>query len=384
VQWARAGRATIAGSAAFTLVHGALVHGLAAWLVVAELSRQSEPTAALLLVLWVMTLVWLAEPLGLCARVWPTLRNLTLRLLEPLGAPEAVASDAPRTDATPPADGGVAIELTDVTVHAGGHELLREVSLSIPAGSHVAVVGASGAGKSSLCGLLLGWHLPTTGTVRVDGEPLGAGTLEALRRRTAWLDPEVQLWNRSLAENVRYGAGSEDGVVPGPAETGAEPLDLADLCAAAELHALLPHLPEGLQTVLGESGALVSGGEGQRVRAARAFGRRRPRLVVLDEALRGLDRERRRALLDRARARFADATLIHVTHRLDEALGFGRVVVVDAGRVVEDGAPAELAADPATRFAGLLAHERACDAVWHAPRWRRLDLDRGRLTEVGA
>jgi ATP-binding cassette subfamily B protein len=283
-------------------------------------------------------------------------------------APEGTANDTARAP-----DGGVAIALAGVTVHAGGHELLHAVDLAIPAGSHVAVVGASGAGKSSLCGLLLGWHVPTEGTVRVDGRTLDAGALENLRRRTAWLDPEVQIWNRSLAENVRYGAVEGDRSV-----------DLADLCAAAELHALLPRLPQGLQTVLGESGALVSGGEGQRVRAARAFGRTAPRLVVLDEALRGLDRERRRALLERARTRFADATLIHVTHRLDEALGFERVLVIDGGRVVEDGAPAKLAENADSHFARMLTHERACDAIWSEPRWRRVELDQGRLTEVVA
>src|SRR5205823_11105178 len=102
---------------------------------------------------------------------YPARRNLTLRLLEPLGAAEETAGVSPgtRTAAGAPRDGaGVAIDLVGVSVHAGGHAVLEEVSLAIPAGAHVAIVGASGAGKSSLVGVLLGWHAAASGTVHVD------------------------------------------------------------------------------------------------------------------------------------------------------------------------------------------------------------------------
>ncbi len=92
--------------------------------------------------------------------------------------------------------------------------ILDDVSLSIPAGSHVAVVGMSGAGKSTLLGLLLGWHRPTAGSVHVDGEPLDSTRLERLRLETAWVDPAVQLWNESLLDNLLYGAGPEAAACP--------------------------------------------------------------------------------------------------------------------------------------------------------------------------
>src|SRR5207249_2858472 len=118
---------------------------------------------------------------------------------------------------------------------------------------HVAIVGASGAGKSSLVGLLLGWHKPVTGQVLVDGVPLDGAHLQALRRETAWVDPSVQLWNNSLLENLTFGREGDE-------------LPLTALLEQADLYEIMARLPEGLRTALGESGGLVSGGEGQRVR----------------------------------------------------------------------------------------------------------------------
>src|SRR5207247_204276 len=162
----------------------------------------------------------------------------------------------------------------------------------VPAGSHVAIVGPSGAGKSSLVGLLLGWHKPSVGRVVVDGEPLGGARLARLRRETAWVDPAIQLWNRSLLDNLR-------------------------------------------------SGARDQGGEGQRVRFGRALVRGDARLVILDEPFRGLDRTKRRELLSKARELWRGATLLCVTHDVAETLGFERVLVVEGGRVVEDAPAAE-------------------------------------------
>ena len=139
-------------------------------------------------------------------------------------------------------------------MRAAGHTILTDLDLSIPAGSHVAIVGPSGAGKSSLVGLLLGWHRAASGQVCVDGVPLDGPRLAQLRQETAWVDPTVQLWNRSLLDNLRYGAH------------GAHAAPLAAVLEQADLRSVLEKLPDGLQTSLGEGGGLVSGGEGQRVR----------------------------------------------------------------------------------------------------------------------
>jgi ATP-binding cassette subfamily B protein len=257
-----------------------------------------------------------------------------------------------------------------VRVQAGGHTILHDVHLDLPAGGHVAIVGASGAGKSTLLGLLLGWHQAAAGAVRIDGALLDAGRLEQLRCETAWVDPSVQLWNASLLDNLLYGTAGDEAPPLGPVVHDAA---LADV---------LRRLPEGMQAALGEGGGLLSGGQGQRVRLGRALVRRDARLVLLDEPFRGLDRPGRRTLLRRARQVWQEATLLCVTHDVGVTLDFERVVVVDDGRVVEDGSPALLAATPGSRYRALLDAEEAVRVgLWSSERWRRLRLQDGKLTE---
>jgi ATP-binding cassette subfamily B protein len=310
----------------------------------------------------------LGEEIAMLLRQYPMQRNVTLRLLEPLGAPED-SLPAGKAFHPDPASGGVAIALDGVTVRAAGQTILREVDLRIEAGTQVAIVGASGAGKSSLVGLLLGWHRPAEGRLLVDGEPLDPSRLEQLRLETAWVDPMVRLWNRTLLNNVEYGnaADSRNG--------------LGAVLDAADLHGVLQRLPDGLQTLLGEGGGLVSGGEGQRVRFGRALARPRPRLVILDEPFRGLDREKRRELLQRARLHWQGATLLCITHDVGETLGFDRVVVLDSGRIVADGSPRALAEDSASPYHVLLDAEQAVrTGLWSSASWKRLRLEAGKVT----
>jgi ATP-binding cassette subfamily B protein len=153
---------------------------------------------------------------------------------------------------------------------------------------------------------------------------------------------------------------------------------------AADLLSVLEHLPEGLQTPLGEGGARVSGGEGQRVRFGRALLRSGVRLAILDEPFRGLDRVTRHALLERARRLWADATLLCITHDVSETRGFDRVLVVEAGRVVEQGEPAELGAMQGSRYRALLEAEgRAKAEVWSGPGWTRARMEHG-VIEIAA
>jgi ATP-binding cassette subfamily B protein len=262
----------------------------------------------------------------------------------------------------------VSLALEGVAVQVAGHAILDDLQLTVAPGEHVAIVGLSGAGKSSLVGLFLGWHRATAGHVLVDDEPLTGARLAGLRRETAWVDPSVQLWNRPLLDNVRFGNAWP------PATPLPEVID------AAELLAVLERLPQGLQSPLGEGGALTSGGEGQRVRFARALLRPRARLVLLDEPFRGLDRPRRATLLRRARAAWRHATLLCVTHDVAETRAFDRVLVVEGGRIVEDGDPAQLADKAGSRYRSLLDAEEAVQAeLWASAGWRRWRLEGGRL-----
>jgi ATP-binding cassette subfamily B protein len=259
----------------------------------------------------------------------------------------------------------VALRLESVGVVAAGRPVLQDVDLELAPGEHVAVVGASGSGKSTLMSLLLGLQHPTSGRVLVDGEALDRARSHRLWPSTAWVDPQVRVWNRPLHDNVSGGrAGSA----------------VHEALAAAELDDVARRVGD---LPLGDDGGLLSGGEAQRVRLARALAQQHVRLVVLDEALRGLDRTQRTRLLDRARRHWSNATLLCATHDLRDAAGFDRVLVIAEGRVVEDGDPTALAADTGSRFRALLDAEEALHAdLDSSAGWRRLHVAQGRVREL--
>jgi len=383
-EWARASlgllRATVAVEGVLSLAGICM----AAWLLFSYLgvmggAAAGGPEGILLLVYWALRIPALGQAVAAAARQYPALRNVTLRLMEPLGAPEEAGDEAPSPGRSQGDAGqrGVELELDDVSVCLAGHMVLEGVQLRVAPGERLAVVGPSGAGKSTLAGLLLGWHGPSRGSVRVDGADLDAAGLEALRQETAWVDPAVHLWNRTLLDNLCYG---NESAAPGTLVEGDRSLGRA--MEAADLQGVLEGLPDGLQTRLGEGGALVSGGEGQRVRLGRGLLRRDARLVVLDEPFRGLDRGKRRALLAGALSWWSQATILCITHDVGETLEFDRVLVVDGGQVVEDGAPAELARLETSRYGALLREEQLVrDGLWQGAAWRRLRLKDGRLGE---
>ncbi|MEM7357314.1 MAG: ABC transporter ATP-binding protein, partial [Acidobacteriota bacterium] len=361
-------------------LHSLTGYSLAILLVFRHLDGSEGVGQILLLAYWALSLQVIGEGLTVVARQIPTYRNITRRLLEPLGIaadeqrdrPVAEASSTHReSEADDTGRVGVEVRLQGVQVVAGGHQVLGGVDLDVAAGEHIAVVGPSGAGKSSLVGLLLGWHEAAAGRVQVDGVDLDAQSLARLRHSTAWVDPAIQLWNRPLLTNLRYGTrGEADGRIGAAIDT-------------ALLRGLLEKLPQGMQTPLGESGALVSGGEGQRVRLARALLRQDARLVVLDEPFRGLDRSQRRELTERARRWWRSSTVFYISHDLAETQAFDRVLVIEGGRISESGRPADLKADSASRYASLLAAEAAVRReLEHGAAWRRWRVADGRVWEA--
>ena len=150
-----------------------------------------------------------------------------------------------------------------------------------------------------------------------------------------------------------------------------------------DLLSVLERLPDGLQTALGESGALVSGGEGQNVRIGRGLARPDVRLAILDEPARGLDRKARRSLLARARRHFAKATMIFVTHDVPDTLDFQRVLVVEQGRIIEQGSPRDLYEKTDSRYRTLCDQEKITrQCLWSGSTWRRLKMSSGVLSEA--
>ncbi len=383
VSWARATR-DMAGIEMILQGVVALVSiGSTCWIVLDYLSGSGEARGVLLLLYWSLSLPTLGQALMTSILQYPTTRNHLLRLLEPLGAPEETRADtengSPLSSALLPASPhitaspsvGVAIELQNVTVVAAGRTILSELNLVIEPGEHVAIIGASGAGKSSMVGLFLGWQQPFSGSVLVDGHTFTGDRIAALRRETAWVDPAVQLWNRSLTANLCYGLGRK------------APPPLDDVLTMADLFGVLSTLPDGLSTPLGEGGGLVSGGEGQRVRLGRALLQPIARLAILDEPFRGLDRSHRHRLLLTARQHWQKATLLCITHDITETHDFHRVLVLEGGRIVEDGSPQALMADSTSRYYALVTADAAANqSTWGSDHWRRIQIDGGQVQEV--
>ena len=367
-EWARAGLGLQRAVISLETVQFLAGFGLAIWLLAAHLNRTGQTGAILLLAYWALNLPALGQEVALIAWQYPAYRNVTLRLLEPLGAIEhRRTTPAPLRESfeTP-----AAIRFEKVNVTAAGHTILQDIDLEITPGEHLAILGPSGAGKSSLAGVLLGWHRPAAGRVVVNGIELDEASVERLRLHIAWVDPAVQLWNRPVLDNLKYGLRN------GPQ------ISIEDAIDAAELRRVLELLPDALNTPLGEGGGLVSGGEGQRVRLARALLRPEVRLVILDEPFRGLDIDQRRILLERARQLWRQATLICISHDIQESLSFDRVVVLEAGRIVEDANPSALAREGNSRFYAMLQAERAVrEELWAGTEWRRLRLTNGALQE---
>jgi len=242
----------------------------------------------------------------------------TLRVI---GKPHEVV-DAP--NARPFQRKGGAVRFENVTFDYGaGKPVLRGFSLEIPAGQKVGVVGPSGAGKSTLIHLVQRLHDVQEGRVLIDGQSTAELTQESLRYAIAVVPQEISLFHRTVMENIRFGR---------PEATDQEVYE----AAAAAQCGFIDDLSDGYDTLVGERGAKLSGGQRQRIGIARAILKNAP-IVVLDEATSALDTEAeievQRALDRLTRGR----TVIAVAHRLSTLSEFDRIVVLNEGRVVEDG-----------------------------------------------
>jgi len=344
---------------------------------------QQSPAGLLLLIFWSTSIPLLGREVAATVRSIPAMRSALTRFKEVMSATENTPSGiAPvRRDNLIPGeksvDGdkstkSVRIIFDDVSIVTDGHPILDRISFHVEPGEHIAIVGESGAGKSSMVGCLLGWFEPTSGVIRVDDVPLDREIIAQLRAETAWIDPQVHLFRTSLFDNLRYGNG--------PTASA----HLGDALECADLGAMLERMPLGLQSPLGEGGALISGGEGQRVRIGRALCRRSIRLAVLDEPARGLEHDQRRRVLAATRRRLAAATLLCVTHDVADTLDFDRVLVVESGRLVEQGTPRNLMAAESRYRALLEADQSVNREVWKHPSWRRYRLSGGTLHAIGA
>jgi ATP-binding cassette subfamily C protein len=222
-----------------------------------------------------------------------------------------------------------------------GPNVLDGVELEIAAGSVVAIVGTSGAGKSTIADLLMGLQVPDAGNLTVDGQELSGPRLAAWRRSVAYIPQESFLFHQSIRANLLWSA---------PAASDA---DLRRVLALTGADVIIKTMPDGLDTMVGERGARLSGGERQRLILARAL-LRNPALLVLDEATSALDHESERAVwavIDRVRGK---TTVIVIAHRLSTLRSTDHVAVLDGGKIVQFGTWDALTNEHGGRFAELL------------------------------
>ncbi|MBK1706510.1 thiol reductant ABC exporter subunit CydC [Halochromatium glycolicum] len=232
-----------------------------------------------------------------------------------------------------PRDSHIAIESVRFHYPDAERPVLDGIDLDLPAGRRVAIVGATGSGKTTLFNLLLRFWEPVSGRIRLGGEPLEAFHGEDLRERVALVSQYTHLFDASIRENLLIAAPD--------APQGL----LEQACETAQIHGFIAELPDGYDTWVGETGVRLSGGQARRIAIARALLRDAP-ILLLDEPTEGLDAVTERALMDAVQQLMVGRTVLLITHRPVALAQMDEILVLDQGRVVERGTHRELLQAP--------------------------------------
>ena len=274
----------------------------------------------------------LAAPVLRLAQLWQDFQQARIsidRLGDILNATPEPTADG--SASLPPIRGDIRLENVSFRYRVDSSQVLQEISLNIPAGQVLGIVGASGSGKSTLAKLIQRLYVPETGRVLVDGVDLMLADPAWLRRQIGVVLQDNVLFNRNIRENIAL------------ADPG---MDMDRVVAAAKLagaHDFILGLPEGYGTRIGERGATLSGGQRQRIAIARAL-ITNPRILIFDEATSALDYESEAAIQANMRQISQGRTVILIAHRLSTLRGADRIITIENGRLIEDGAHASLIA----------------------------------------
>jgi ATP-binding cassette subfamily B protein len=209
--------------------------------------------------------------------------------------------------------------------YADGQQIFEDLNLSFMPGERIGLVGHSGGGKSTAFALLQRFYDTRSGRILIDGQDIARVTQESLREAIGVVPQDISLFYRSVMENIRYGR---------PDATDDEVLDAA-FAARCDF---IGELPNGMRTLVGDRGVRLSGGQRQRIAIARAFLKNAP-LLLLDEATSSLDSESEEAIREALNRLMRGRTVIAIAHRLSTVRNFDRIVVLELGKVVQDGPP---------------------------------------------
>jgi len=302
--------------------------------------------------LYLGMLTWPLIALGWVVNLFQRGAASMARLVEILDQP-AVIADSPTAVSLPAASTGRSVEFRNVGFHyppptdALPRWVLRDVSFRVPAGATLAVVGATGSGKSALLELLTRVYDPQEGEVLVHGIPIKSLTLEQLRREIGFVPQESLLFSETIRENLSYGTDDDS-----RAKWAA---------GVAQLDSTIEDFPGGYDTLLGERGINLSGGQKQRAALARALARL-PSIVVLDDALSAVDTHTEADILRGLREALKGRTAIIASHRVSAVRDASWIIVLDDGRIVEQGRHADLIS-AGGRYWTLLRRQQLEDAI---------------------
>ncbi|WP_118135273.1 ABC transporter ATP-binding protein/permease [Oceanicella sp. SM1341] len=317
-----------------------LTAGLVAVMVMAALGVRAGTLTAGDFVMVNAYMIQITMPLNFLGTVYREIRQALIDMRELFGLldqpPEV--TDRPGAPALRASGGTVRFE----DVHFGyepAREILHGLTLEVPAGETVALVGPSGGGKSTIGRLLFRFYDTWSGRVSIDGQDLRDVTQESIRAAIGVVPQDTVLFNDTVGYNIAYG------------RPGATREEVEEAARAARIHAFIQSLPEGYDTLVGERGLKLSGGEKQRVGIARTL-LKNPRILLLDEATSALDTGTERGILESLREAGRGRTVITIAHRLSTVVHADRIVVIEAGQVVEQGTHDALLARGG-RYAGM-------------------------------
>jgi subfamily B ATP-binding cassette protein MsbA len=274
----------------------------------------------------------LIGPFSSAARVFAQIREAqgaTARVFEILDTQSDIR-DVPAAMALPPVSGRIGVEHVSFA-YDSRRPVLTDVSFEVASGELVAIVGPTGAGKTTMMNLIHRFYDPTEGRITIDGMDLRQVTLDSWYRQIALVPQETILFGGTILDNIRYGRADAD------EET------VREASRAAHAHNFIMSFPDQYQTVVGEKGVNLSGGQRQRIAIARAV-LKNPRILLLDEATSSLDTESERLVQEALEQLMKGRTTVVIAHRLTTVQGADRILVLDKGRLVETGTHGELMA----------------------------------------